>query len=286
MFIVAVLLVLCSGLTHAVWNLYAKKSEDKSLFLWAILVPSVILLLPSTVMEVVRADLPASAYLLIALSLGLQAAYGLLLAETYKHGDLSQVYPIMRGTSTMLIPTIGVVFLGESLSAWGWAGLACIIFGIFMMSGWMSRRAASNGQMQMKPVLLAFSVGLVTTSYVLVDKLNLNHLSPLALLEIANIGFVLGISKAVFTTPDVTKKLRLNWRGIVIGAILNPGSYLLFLYAMSLSPVSHISPIREIGIVFGSILGVLVLKEKQGAQRVVSSAIVALGIMMIAGFGS
>lgn len=284
MFIIAVLLVLCSGLTHAVWNLFAKKSEEKSLFLWAILVPSVLLLLPSSVLEIARADLPGTAYLLIVLSLGLQAAYGLLLAETYKHGDLSQVYPIMRGTSTMLIPMIGILFLGESLSVWGWIGLACIVTGIFLMSGWTSRRSVSTTQM--KPLLLAFSVGLCTTSYVLVDKLNLQHLSPLTLLEIANVGFVLGISKSVFTIPNLKEKLLLNWKWIGIGSVLNPGSYLLFLYAMSISPVSHISPIREIGIVFGTILGIFVLKEKQGMQRVISSTIVALGIMMIAGFGS
>lgn len=284
MFVVAVLLVLCSGLTHAVWNLFAKKSEEKSLFLWAILVPTVILLLPTSIMEIVRTDLPATAYLLIVLSLGLQAAYGLLLAETYKHGDLSQVYPIMRGTSTMLIPAIGILFLGESLSLLGWIGLACIIVGIFLMSGWTFRRTSTAPQL--KPLLLAFAVGLCTTSYVLVDKLNLQYLSPLTLLEIANVGFVLGISKSVFVIPDIKVKLISNWKWIMIGSILNPGSYLLFLFAMGISPVSHISPIREIGIVFGTILGVLVLKEKQGRKRLISSTIVALGIMMIAGFGS
>ncbi|UQZ86594.1 4-amino-4-deoxy-L-arabinose-phosphoundecaprenol flippase subunit ArnE [Paenibacillus konkukensis] len=283
MIIAAVLLVICSGLTHAVWNLFAKKSEEKGLFLWAILVPSVLLLLPSSVWEIAAASLSLEGYMLIALSLGLQAAYGLLLTETYKHGDLSQVYPIMRGTSTLLIPAIGVFFLGESLSGWGWLGLFCIIAGIFIMSGWTFGAGAA---VELKPVLLAFSVGLCTTSYVLVDKLNLQHLSPLTLLEVANVGFVLGITKPVLKMDRLKEKLAANWKWIAIGAVLNPGSYLLFLYAMSISPVSHISPIREIGVVFGTLLGIFVLKEAQGLKRVISSAIVALGIMIVAGFGA
>ncbi|WP_282941133.1 SMR family transporter [Paenibacillus sp. RC67] len=284
MIIVSLLLVICSGLTHAVWNLFAKKSEEKGLFLWAILIPSIVILLPSSVMELIHADLSASGYVLVVLSLGLQAAYGLLLTETYKHGDLSQVYPVMRGTSTLLIPTIGVIFLGESLSLLGWLGLGCILAGIFIMSG---RTFGRNiGGAQRKPLLLALSVGLCTTFYVLVDKLNLHNLSPFTLLEIANIGFVLGISKSVLGVPSLKKQLIMNWKGIAVGAILNPGSYLLFLYAMSISPLSHISPIREIGIVFGTILGVWLLKEKQATQRIISSAIVALGIMLVAAFGA
>lgn len=284
MIVVAVLLVICSGLTHAVWNLFAKKSEEKGLFLWAILIPSILILLPSTAIELIHADLSASAYVLVFLSLALQAAYGLLLTETYKHGDLSQVYPIMRGTSTLLIPTIGVIFLGESLSIWGWLGLICIIAGIFFMSGRTFGR--NRGNSQRKPLLLALSVGLCTTFYVLVDKLNLHNLSPFTLLEIANIGFVLGISKSVFAVPDFSKQLRQNWKGIAVGSILNPGSYLLFLYAMNISPISHISPVREVGIVFGTIFGVWLLKEKQGVQRIISSAVVALGIMLVAAFGA
>ncbi|GAA4854837.1 DMT family transporter [Paenibacillus vulneris] len=284
MIIVAVLLVICSGLTHAVWNLFAKKSEEKGLFLWAILIPSVLVLLPSSFMELLHAQLPASGWLLVLLSLGLQAAYGLLLTETYKHGDLSQVYPLMRGTSTLLIPAIGVLFLGESLSLWGWLGLACIITGIFLMSSRLLGR--HSGHAQGKPVILALLVGLCTTCYVLVDKLNLSNLSPFTLLEIANIGFVLGISKSVRTVPHWKKKLMEQWKGIAVGSILNPGSYLLFLYAMNISPLSHISPIREVGIVFGTILGVWLLKEKQGLQRIVSSAVVAMGIMLVAIWGS
>ena len=38
----------------------------------------------------------------------------LLLAAAYSIGDLSQVYPIMRGTSPLLVPLLGITLLNES----------------------------------------------------------------------------------------------------------------------------------------------------------------------------
>lgn len=285
-FIGSILLVICSGLAHAVWNLFAKQSTEKNVFLWAILVPTTLILLPSFVVEAMHTELTIQGALLIALSLLLQAGYALLLTETYKYGDLSQVYPIMRGTSTLFIPTIGVVFFAESFSMWGWIGLGCIVVGLFVMSGWKPGKRVNQPQLQLRSVLLAFAVGLCITLYVMVDKLNLQNYSPLFLLEVGNIGFLLGITKAAFASGQLKEQIRAHWKLISIGSVLNPGSYLLFLFAISLSPVSHISPIREIGIVFGTILGVLVLKEKQGTQRVLSSTLVALGITVIAVFGA
>lgn len=280
----SVVLVICSGLAHAVWNLFAKRSREKHLFLWAILIPVTVALLPSFLLEWMRSEHTLQGILLIGLSLLLQMAYALLLTETYKHGDLSQVYPIMRGTSTLLIPAIGVALLGETLSVLGWIGLGCIVAGLFVMSGWLTGTSALA--LQGRSVLLAFAVGLCTTLYVMVDKVNLHQYSPLFLLETGNIGFILGITKPVFSTPQWKQKIVAGWKWIALGSILNPGSYLLFLYAMSLAPVSHIAPVREIGIVFGTVLGIVVLKEKQGIQRVISSTLVAAGIMVIAMFGS
>ncbi|MCD9023959.1 DMT family transporter [Cohnella silvisoli] len=283
MFLFSVLLVIGSGLTHAVWNLFAKKSNNKSVFLWSMLALTSLILLPSFLSEMFTAALPLKAYVLIVLSLLLQGCYAVLLTKTYDNGELSQVYPIMRGTGTLLIPVIGVVFLGESLSAWGWAGLACIISGFFILSGWSFRMRARK--FAFKPVMLAMGVGLCTTCYVWVDKINLQYLSPLSLLEIANIGFMLALTPAVLGTKQLKEEWANNWKQILLGSVLNPGSYLLFLFAMLHAPIAHISPIREIGTVFATLLGVLILKERQGFQRIMASVLIVIGIIAISAAG-
>lgn len=133
---------------------------------------------------------------------------------------------------------------------------------------------------------LALSVGLCTTGYTLVDKLFLQYLSPLSLLGIANIGFMLGITRSILPF----ERIRCSWQKyrtvLLIGAVLSPGSYLLFLYAMDQAPVSNIAPLREVGIVFGTIVGLTLLKERHFGRRLAASMFIVSGIWVIAAFCS
>jgi len=285
----SILLVLGSGLAHAVWNLFAKQSEDKAVFLWAIYMPSVIVLLPTMILELARGDYAAGEWLLMGASAFMQAVYALLLAQTYKAGDLSQVYPIMRGMPTLLTPAAGVLLLGEKLPVWGWVGVGCMLIGFFVMVGRGSSAAgrgesaeAAAGDSSRRAVLLALGVGLCITTYTMIDKVNLGHLSPLALLEVTSIGFVLGLTPPVLKPGRLKNVVRRHKNILWIGAILSPGSYLLFLLAARTADISTIAPLREVGIVFGTLLGLFVLKEAQGARRLAASAIVVTGILTIA----
>lgn len=86
----SLLLVLASGLAHSVWNLFAKKSEHKNVFLLAINIPTTVALLPLVIAEATAIPFNAQSVWLTALSMALQACYALLLVQTYKHGDLSK----------------------------------------------------------------------------------------------------------------------------------------------------------------------------------------------------
>ncbi|SIS64535.1 EamA-like transporter family protein [Salimicrobium flavidum] len=54
------------------------------------------------------------------------------------------------------------------------------------------------------------------------------------------------------------------------------------LTALQFTPVSYVAPLREISILFGTLIGVKWLNEGIGIQRVVSSVIIVAGVMMIA----
>ncbi|OAS18532.1 GRP family sugar transporter [Paenibacillus oryzisoli] len=283
----SILLVIASGLAHAIWSLFTKSSLNKGVFLWSIIMVTTVILLPYLIKELWFTPLSMSAYGLLGLSAALQAAYALLLSRTYNMGDLSQIYPIMRGTNTLFIPIVSVLFLRESLSPLGWTGLLCMVIGFLLLSG-IFTRARSTGLppvKSVKPFLMALSVGLCTTCYVLVDKLNLAHISPIALLEVTNIGFVAGLTPLVLASKQLRREWQINFKTIVLGAILNPASYLLFLFAMKYAPVAHISPLREIGTVFATLLGIFILKEKQGTLRILCSILILIGILIISFWG-
>ncbi len=282
--ILPVLLVLASGIAHALWNLLAKRSDDKALFLLCIFVPTTALLLPRLLEELTRPGVPPQSYWLLLLSTVVQGFYAFFLSKSLTHGDISQVYPMMRGIGTMLLPLMSVLLLNERLTAWGWAGLTLIASGFLAMSGLAFARRRSP--IAPKVIAYTLAVGLCTMGYVLVDKVNLGQFSPLALLAASNIGFMAGL------VPFVPFR-RIRWKTVMkehgvtlaIGSILSPGSYLLFLFAMSLSPLTYVAPLREIGTVFGTLFGIYLLREPKEAARIVSACMIFSGIVLIGGWG-
>lgn len=275
----SIILVICSGLAHAVWNLFAKQSTDKSAFLWAIYAPSTLLLAPHLISELLTSSYDSREWLLLGASLAMQSLYAALLSFTYANGDLSQVYPIMRGVPTLLTPLLGVLILGEAMPAWGWIGILFMLAGFFVMLGPISVFLVNRAVWL--PIGLAVAVGLCIATYTVIDKASLQFISALSLLEVTNIGFLLGLTPAAMQHGRLKRAIRKHGRIIGLGALLSPGSYLLFLLAAQQAAVSIVAPLREIGIVFATLLGLLVLKEAQGRRRITAAVAVATGIMII-----
>ncbi len=59
-------------------------------------------------------------------------------------------------------------------------------------------------------------------------------------------------------------------------------TYLLVLYAYTLSPVNYAGSVREISVVFAALVGWLWLGEKFGPLRITGAAIIFTGILLIA----
>ena len=72
---------------------------------------------------------------------------------------------------------------------------------------------------------------------------------------------------------------------LVIGGVLGLVAYMLALFAYTFAPLSYSGAIREVSAVIGAFLGWRFLKEEMGGIRVVGSAIVFAGVMVIAVFG-
>ncbi len=279
---IALALVLGSGLAHAVWNLFTKASRNKDVFLWLITFGGTVVFLPFLIHDM-KQGVPADLYWLIGLTFLFQMSYGFLLPKAYQRADLSQIYPIMRGIGALLVPIIGVAIYHEYVSVLGWIGIAIIVIGLFAINGkglFGSRRGALL--LKIWPALL---VGLCITGYTLTDKSLVQHLSPFALIEVGNLALMVVLTPKVLSSGKIKEELKLNWKRILLGTILSPGSYLLFLFAMKIGPVSHLAPIREMSTVFGTILAVWLLKEADGVRRMLYASVIVIGVIIVGMWG-
>src|SRR5215204_2125789 len=126
---VALGLVLLAAMTHAVWNLLARRADEKLAFLWCSTLVSTVLLCPIGVWLLLTEPIPLAGWGIVVVSAGLEALYYWTLAQAYRYGDLSLVYPIARGTAPILVPVLAMLFLGERLSALAMAGIGLVVLG-------------------------------------------------------------------------------------------------------------------------------------------------------------
>ena len=122
----ALLLVLLAALCHSAWNLVVKTDTRRLEIQSGALVVGTLMCAP-VLFFYSPWTLPLSAWAAIAVSALFESAYGA--------GDMSLVYPVARGSGTVLVAPLAVLLLGERLSPQGVVGIGLVVAGIFLSHG-------------------------------------------------------------------------------------------------------------------------------------------------------
>ena len=147
-----------------------------------------------------------------------------------------------------------------------------------------SSAAAAAAETSKLPALgFALLCGIIISSYSLVDKAGVGRMNPIHFLAgmkiiqiICMVPYMLLFRRAQCVTALKTKKIYM-----AIVGIGGSGCYLIVLYVLTLSPSSYVTALREVSVVFGAILGVLVLKERLTVGLTVGVCFIGLGLVLI-----
>jgi drug/metabolite transporter (DMT)-like permease len=222
-----------------------------------------------------------------ALSMILESIYFILLCSAYSDHDFSLVYPIARGAAPALLVLWSAIFLHEKLTSGGYIGLAMVTGGI-MVIGATTLIQGGSEKPHLRGILTALAVAFVISVYTFIDGAAVKNgpALPYGLSMFVMVPFV--------TTPYLARRYGWNsfmdmWkknRGyLLLGGVLGLVAYMLALFAYTFAPLSYSGAIREVSAVIGAFLGWRFLKEEMGGVRMVGSAIVFAGVMVIAIFG-
>jgi uncharacterized membrane protein len=284
--VAALVLVFVSAVAHAVWNWLVKASPDKAGFLWWVQIPGLLFYLPIALFAAPRDPIPLEGWAAIVVSAVLHVFYTLALGAAYEAGDLSLVYPLAR-SAPLFVPLWAVAFLEERLTLAGASGIVLIVVGAYVLGLRRLDRAAMLAPIvawrspgYLWAVLTAFIISL----YSIVDKYAVRYVDPLRFMYLMEVGQFAMLTSVVIPP----RRARLGalvrtapWTSIVTG-ILRYGSYVLVLYAFTLSQVSYVTAVRQVSILVGVGLGSLVLKEHAGAPRMAAAVLMLVGILLIA----
>jgi drug/metabolite transporter (DMT)-like permease len=74
---------------------------------------------------------------------------------------------------------------------------------------------------------------------------------------------------------------RQRWPVAAMGGAASIGSYAIALWAMTRAPVASVAALRETSVLFATVLGTLMLKERFGVQRALGAAVIVAGVMAL-----
>jgi drug/metabolite transporter (DMT)-like permease len=266
------LAVLGGALLHATWNTLVKAAQDKELDTYLVAAGSgvlAVLLLPFL-------PLPAPAsWPWLAGSAAVHILYFIFLAGAYRYGELSYVYPVMRGGGPIIVAASGALVFAEVLRRTEWLGVLLVCGGIL---------AFASGTHDRRATLFALANAVVIGAYTLIDAEG-------ARASLAPISYTLwffAVNAVVIIAMGTVKRGRAvplylgrHWLRALAGGACSVASYGIALWAMTRAPVALVAVLRETSVIFAAVLAALVLKEKLTRRRLIGTGAVLAGLILL-----
>jgi drug/metabolite transporter (DMT)-like permease len=270
-------MVLGAALVHATWNALIKIDGDRLALIKVM--SSTQLVVSLCLLPFVEMPAAESLPYLLASPI-LNTGYMLFLNRAYQAGDLSLVYPLARGIAPFIVAVVSVGFLGEQLSHASQIAILFIALGITSLA--LTRGAATLRDP--RPVLLALGTGGFIAAYTIIDGIGARaagtahgYMIWISLLTAILIVVCVHWLQQGRRTP-ISRRSR--GAGVVAG-IMSYGSSWLVIWALTLAPLALVSALRETGIVFAVIIGVVFLKESLSLTRLASIAATLVGTAIL-----
>lgn len=230
----------------------------------------------------------AATWAFLGLSLPAHWLYQTALVRALSRGDLSLVFPIMRGSAPLLTALAAAILLGEQLSPIAMAGLAVasVATVVFALP---EKNFGGSRQVRNSAVIWALATGAGIAVYNVIDAqgvrtaLEQNNTQWSFILWLFALDWI-GITTIMLITRGprefVVSARRALYFGIGAG-LCSLASFSMALYGFSVAPVAYMSAMRETAVVFGALMGWWFLREGFGARRTFAAILLAAGLSLL-----
>lgn len=270
-----------SAVTLAGANTFVKAAKDILGGRAVMAFTSAILMLPF----VFVAPLPnPQTWMILGLSLPAHWLYQTALVRALSRGDLSLVFPVMRGSAPLLTALAASLILGEHLSPLAITGLliaslATVVFALPEKNFGGSRKVRNSA------LLWAMATGACVAIYNVIDAQGVrsgpsqwSFIVWLFVLDWIGINVIAYITRG--HRQFIASARAALWPGIGAG-VCSLFSFSMALYGFSIAPIAYISAMRETAVVIAAVMGWWFLKEGFGARRTLAAVILASGLALL-----
>lgn len=270
-----VVVVLLSGVLHAIWNAITKNHRDQyasfallnmgmGIFSW-IALPFV-------------GVAPSQSWPYVGASVCSHIGYELFLMGAYKRGDFSKSYPIARGIAPLLVSLGGFFFASEHLHPLALVGVVVIVIGITSLAGtWGAGLAARRA------TYWALGSGVAIAFYTVIDGLGVRSAH-----NSFSFGATLFAIQSTIWVGTVILRSGFSWwptpreaSTVICGGILSMVGYATVLWAQLHAPFGLVSALRETGVFWAAVIGVFFFKDGKMARIILPAIAVCSGIVLL-----
>lgn len=266
--------VLAAALLHAGWNSIVKVGLDRVSTVVLLALVQALIALP--ILPFVTLPTLASWPLIVVAAI-LHTGYKIFLVQAYAYADLSQAYPLARGTAPLIVTAVSFAFLGIAFAPMSLLAILFISAGILLMAV----KGAADGRMRGKALFYALGTASFTAGYTLVDGIGARIAeTPSGFILWMVIGDAAGmIAYAAWAQGrSFFPALVPAWKSGVAAGAMSLGSYWIAVWAFTRAPIALVAALRESSILFAILIAALILREPVSGWRWASACAIAIGV--------
>ena len=295
-FFAFILIVFSAGL-HASWNLLAKRATMSVAFYTAICITAMSCWLHVQFWTPLAMwSLPGIFYLYLFCSVASDVLYCTGLVRAYRTMEMSTAYPMMRALPLLLTAALTMVLgWGKALNIYAMIGMAVVFAGCLTMPMQNFRDFKLKNYLSSR-MLFILVVACGTTGYTIFDSQAMSVLrgvyaeaskAVISISYYSTRGVCLSSTLFMLTMlmPEERKRLggffrEHSWMPLAAGVFASL-TYASVLLAMNyVDNVSYVQVFRQLGLIFGLLGGVLVLKEKCSAPKITGTLLIITGLIL------
>jgi drug/metabolite transporter (DMT)-like permease len=226
---------------------------------------------------------PAAAWPWVIASVVIHLFYFIGLSEAYQAGDLSQVYPLARGSAPLMTAGATTLLLGEKLNALGWIGIVTLATGVLLLS-LRGGRSGAERHLDRRAILFALFTAVTICLYSVVDGIggrSAGDPHPYTLAMFVGNALIVAVyflGRRGITAFGPLPKL---WPVGLFGGSLQLLSYGIVIWAMTKAPIAPVAALRETSVLFGAVLAFFLLREPLKPARIAAALMIVCGLVLI-----
>jgi len=270
------LLIFFAAFLHALWNIIIKSINNSlvgvacKVFFQSIIFAPIIFFVP----------LPEGiTWLYLICSSLLHSLYFILLGIMYNKEDLTFIYPVARGCAPVFVTVLSLIFLKETIPFFGIIGIliACIALILISINN-------LNTKVDFKTIIISIFIALIISVYTFTDGSGVRSVDNSATFIVWNffLGGWISIGYVYLTNKESLFKLRIKELILILFAtVISFSAYAIIIWSMKYEPFGFVASMRESSIIFASLIGLVLLKEKIGYIRIISGILFFIGVCFI-----